>query len=561
MLRSLPIRVWLWLMVALGVAGLMALGLLTMVEERAAMRAQAERRLETTTAVAVSIAESRHADWVAGIISEDEAKAQAAEVIAALRYDGNNYLWVNDLDGILVAHPHRAQQIGTSMLGLTDSNGTLIYREFTQAAANGGGFVSYVGRRPNAETMTSPKLAHIATFEPWEWAIGTGFYIDDLDAAFYASVRRTALIVAVFVLVTAGFAFMVSRNISRGIMGITATMRRLASGESDLTVPFRDRRNEIGQMAQAVEVFRVNAVEKIALQEQQKEAERRAAQEKQELMRRMADDFEGKIGHVVGSVASAATEMQSSASSMSAIAEQTSSQATTVAASSEQASANVQTVASASEELAASIREISGQVTQSSEISGDALNRSGGALSQIRTLSGEVEQIGEVVQLITSIAEQTNLLALNATIEAARAGDAGKGFAVVASEVKTLASQTAKATDEIAAKIAAVQTSTQASVSAIEGVAGTIEKINEIAASIASAVEEQTAATGEIARNVQEASSGTQQVSSVIVEVTQAAGESGSAAQQVLHAAGQLSEQSEVLSREVGGFIEQIRAA
>ena len=561
MLRNLSIRVWLWLMVPLAVAGLVALGVFTIVEERAAMRTQAEKRLQTVTALAVSIAESRHADWAAGRLSEDDARTQAAEAISALRYDGNNYLWVNDLDGILVAHPHRAEQIGTSMLGLTDSDGTKIYQEFTQAAANGGGFVGYVGRRPNSEAMTSPKLAHIAPFEPWEWAIGTGFYVDDLDAAFLADLRRTLLIVGLFALVTAGFAYLLSRTISRGITGITATMRRLAAGENDLNVPFRDRGNEIGQMAQAVEVFRVNAMEKIALEEQQREAERRAEAEKREAMHQLADGFESHLGEIVQSVATAATEMQSAATSMSSIAEETSGQATTVAAASEEASANVQTVAAASEELAASIREIGGQVTQSSEISGDALNRSGGALGQIRTLSGEVEQIGEVVQLITSIAEQTNLLALNATIEAARAGDAGKGFAVVASEVKTLANQTAKATEEIAAKIAAVQTSTQASVTAIEGVAGTIEKINEIAATIASAVEEQTAATGEIARNVQEASSGTQQVSSVIGGVTQAAGEAGAAAQQVLQSSGQLSEQSEVLSREVAGFIEQIRAA
>ena len=272
-----------------------------------------------------------------------------------------------------------------------------------------------------------------------------------------------------------------------------------------------------------------------------------------------ADAFEQSVKGMVEIVASAATQLQSTARTMEGTANGTSEQATTVAAAADEAATNVQTVASAAEELASSIAEISRQVAQSTQIAGAAVDEAQRTNSMVQGLADAAQKIGEVVSLINDIASQTNLLALNATIEAARAGEAGKGFAVVASEVKNLANQTAKATDEISAQIGGIQTATKDAVGAIEGIGGTIGEINEIASAIAAAVEEQGAATQEIARNVEQAASGTTQVTQNISEVTQAASETGQAAGQVLDAASELSQQSEKLNGEVHRFLDQIR--
>ena len=275
---------------------------------------------------------------------------------------------------------------------------------------------------------------------------------------------------------------------------------------------------------------------------------------------RLADNFETSVKAVVETVSSGATEMQGSAQTMASTAEETSRQATAVAAAAEQASANVQTVASAAEELSNSIQEISRQVAQSNAIARNAVDEAKKTNDKVRGLAEAANKIGEVVKLITDIASQTNLLALNATIEAARAGEAGKGFAVVASEVKSLANQTAKATEEIAGQIGAIQSATGEAVEAIQGIGSTIGQISEIATAIASAVEEQGAATREIAGNVQQAASGTREVTHNIGGVTQAAGETGESATQVLNAAGELSRQAETLRGQVEEFLREVRA-
>ena len=273
----------------------------------------------------------------------------------------------------------------------------------------------------------------------------------------------------------------------------------------------------------------------------------------------VADDFETNMKQVVDTVASAATELQSTAQGMESTAQATSQQATTVASAAEEASTNVQTVASAAEELSSSISEISRQVAQSTQIAGAAVVEVDGANEKVQGLATAAQKIGEVVALITDIADQTNLLALNATIEAARAGEAGKGFAVVASEVKNLANQTAKATEEISAQIGGIQSATQDAVTVIGSIGGTINKMNEITSTIAAAVEEQGAATQEIARNVEQASSGTTEVTTNIVQVTQEANETGHSAHDVLGAAGELSKQAEVLGTEMDKFVVEMR--
>ena len=348
-----------------------------------------------------------------------------------------------------------------------------------------------------------------------------------------STVSATYMMIAVFtaaaLLIGALLAWLIGNGIANPIRKMTEAMQTLAKGNTAVDVPGTDRADEIGDMADTVQVFKDNAIDKIRLEEEQKENEKRAVEEKRQAELKMADDLESNVKDIVDGVSSSAEEMESTAQSMSANAEQTNQQSTVVASAAEEASTNVQTVATATEELASSIEEVGRQVAQSTEIANNAVTEAGKTNVSIKGLAEAAQKIGEVVELITNIAEQTNLLALNATIEAARAGDAGKGFAVVASEVKSLATQTAQATDEIGGQIAGIQQATEESVGAIEGISKVINELAEIATSIASAVEEQGAATQEIARNVQEAAKGTSEVSDNMTGITKAAGETGSA--------------------------------
>jgi methyl-accepting chemotaxis protein len=355
--------------------------------------------------------------------------------------------------------------------------------------------------------------------------------------------------------------WVVLRRMVAPMTAMTAAMMRLAGGDKTVEIAGAARRDEIGDMAKAVRVFKENMVEADRLRAEQEATKARAAAEQKAALARMADAFEASVGGIVGTVASASTEMQGSAQSLSATAGEASRQATTVSAAATQATSNVQTVATAAEELASSVSEIGRQVAQSTQIATRAVEEARRTDATVQGLAQAAQKIGDVVKLIQDIASQTNLLALNATIEAARAGDAGKGFAVVASEVKALANQTAKATDEIAQQITAVQGATGEAVGAIQSIGSTIEQIHEIASSIASAVEEQGAATQEIANNVNQAAAGTNEVSTNIAGVTQASTEVGSAATQMLASAGELSEQSERLKREVATFLATVRAA
>ncbi|MBK1842632.1 CHASE3 domain-containing protein [Azospirillum sp. YIM B02556] len=359
--------------------------------------------------------------------------------------------------------------------------------------------------------------------------------------------------------ITAGI--LLSRGIATPIRGMTAVMGKLAAGDNGVQIDGQERRDEIGAMAKAVEVFKRNAIDNARLEAEQQGLKAKAEADRKASMAALAQSFEASVKGVVESVATASGNMQSVATTMVGTAEQTSHQASASAAAAEQTSANVQTVAAAAEEMSASLLEISKQVSTSSQISAQAVKDAERTNGTVAGLANAAQKIGEVVTLIQSIAGQTNLLALNATIEAARAGDAGKGFAVVASEVKNLATQTARATDEIAAQIATMQAVTSEAVNAIKGIGATITQMSGIATAIASAVEEQNAATGEISRNVTQAASGTMEVSSNVSEVQKAASESGSMAGQVLDAAGELSREAKTLRSAVDEFLRGVRAA
>ncbi len=368
-----------------------------------------------------------------------------------------------------------------------------------------------------------------------------------------------AIMAAVATLVAA-IGLLVGQSLSQSIRKMTDTMTALASGDNEVEVPAQNYKNELGDMSRALIVFKENAIltenlrQEQAIDQANKEARAAAIDQ-------MVNDFDTSANQLLEQVAQAATQLANTSEAMARTAQTTNDRSSSVASAAEQASANVQTMASSAEELTSSISEIGQQISRATQTTAEAVQQAGQSTAAVISLSNAASEIGTVVNLIQDIAEQTNLLALNATIEAARAGEAGKGFAVVASEVKNLASQTAKATDEISEKITSVQGSTQDTATKIESVKSIIEEISTVSTSIAASTEEQGAATEEIARGALQAAQGTSEVTASIAEVTQAASEAGNAANQLRNLAGSLSEQSSRLKDEVQRFLSNVKAA
>ncbi|MEP3279830.1 MAG: methyl-accepting chemotaxis protein [Stappiaceae bacterium] len=406
----------------------------------------------------------------------------------------------------------------------------------------------------------------VAAYQPLEF-LGTNWAVlaeQDAEETFAPiTALRNQMIVGIGIgsLLIIAIGVFAGRRFSKPISEMTNVMGRLAEGDLETEIPAQDRKDEIGHMSQAVQVFKDSAIRNKELEASQEEQKHRVEQEKRDTMNQLADDFDASVGGIVETVSAASTELNTTAQTMASIAEETSSQANSVAAASEEASVNVQTVAAATEELSSSIGEINRQVAEASEASKQAVENVSLTAEKMETLTQTADKIGEVVAMISGIAEQTNLLALNATIESARAGEAGKGFAVVASEVKALANETAKATEGISELISEIQTQTKSAVSAISEIGTVINQLEENSTAIAAAMEEQGATTGEVSRNVTEAAAGTQEVSSNIAGVTEASQEAGAAAGQVTTAANELSRQSEMMKAEVTKFIEQVRTA
>ncbi|WP_316227582.1 MULTISPECIES: methyl-accepting chemotaxis protein [unclassified Bradyrhizobium] len=542
-------------LLGLGAAGTLASQLM----EREMLNAridQAKAIVETARNLAAAIWK----DVEAGKMSKEAALAEFSRRANSMTYDnGNGYLFGTNYEGITVLAPD-PKQVGTNRMDVLTGGRKLSQELMDGVKAKGEILLTYEFARPGQETLNR-KISYAVAVPGFNMYLGTGSYIDDIDAKLRPLKWLLGLSTLGIAVIAGGIAWMIGRSISGPLNQLSSRMRELADGRLDAEIPGVGRGDEVGAMAATVQIFKDNALRMRELERGEVASQERAAAERRTAMENLAAEFERSANGIVRSVAAAAQGMQSTAQSMTATASDATARASTVSTATQGATDNVGTVAAAAEELSSSVAEISRQVTRSSEIASKAVSDAERTNATVQVLSTGAEKIGEVIGLINSIAAQTNLLALNATIEAARAGEAGKGFAVVASEVKALANQTAKATEEISAQVAAMQTSTGDAVAAISGIGQTIAQMSEITSSISTSIAQQGDATREIARNIQSVAAGSNEISAHIGGVTQAAVATGTAASEVLANARELENQSGLLRQAVDGFLAKVRAA
>ena len=517
-------------------------------------------KLRAVVQSAMSVAQALETQVKAQKLTHEQAMAQLATFLHGVRYDdGTGYITLQK-DGIVLIHgtdPSRENKASAAQ----DASGRSITDLQNEALrSRDAGTISYLFPKPG-QTQPQPKVAYVARFAPWQVVFLAGAYSDDLEAAFHDTLWQLGGIGGLVLVVTLVVAWLINRDIAGALGGLKPVMEHLAQGDLEVTVPGTDRGDELGTMARTVQVFKDNAVRASRLQHDHEAGVQRGTEDKRRALMTVADQFDRQVRGVGESVATAGYEMGGAAREVPKTATAATRQAGSALAAAEQATVNVQGVAAAMEEMAATGAEISRQVSRASTIAHDAAEEGRRTNASVASLAEAAQKVGDVVQLIQDIAAQTNLLALNATIEAARAGDAGKGFAVVAGEVKSLANQTAKATNDIRAQISSIQNETGAALTAIQGISQTVHGVEEIAATIATAVDQQSAAMQEVSANIQQAAERTQVVARDLKAVSDGLSTNGAAADAVLTSADRLAQQGQVLRREVDGFLSTIRAA
>jgi len=542
-----------------GVLALVAVGAVAVQTVGSVMMDEREARARVVVEVANAIVEDFAQRAAKGEMTVEAAQKAARDAVRAIRFDGAEYAFILDQHATLLSHFNQKLE-GQSLWEAQDKAGTFFGRDLVKQALAGGGFSSLYFPKPGT-TEPVAKVNYGKLSSAWGWIIGAGIFVDTVEAAVASNRLNMIATVALLALLAVGLTVWIGRSISQPILRLTRVTNRIAEGDLAIEVPDRERVDEVGTLAKAIGVLREHSAKAARLVQEEARLKADAADERRGAMTKLADAFEASVKRTVDGIAASAAGMEASANSMSSAAATSDSQTVAASAAAEQTSVNVGTVASATEELSASIQEIARQVTHSTEIASGAVTEAERANAVMSGLAESAKRVGEVVMLINDIAQQTNLLALNATIEAARAGDAGRGFAVVASEVKSLATQTAKATEDIQTKVEEIQSMTGTAVSAIATIGGTVSRMNEIASSIAAAVEEQGAATRDIAGNVQQAAGGAQQVSQNVAAAQRAVSETRSVAAGVLDAAGSVTRETAQLRGEVERFLSDVRAA
>ena len=522
-------------------------------------RIEEDRRalLQSIVATAAAIAASYEREEQAGRLTHQGAQQAATMAIGAMRYLGDEYVWINDLHPTMVMHPIKPEMNGQDLSDLADPAGKHLFVAFAETVRNhGGGTVDYLWPRPGSNQPV-PKLSYVQGFAPWGWVIGTGVYVDDLLTAR----RRIALSLSAFgvvatILVGAVIWFL-ARSVAHPTSQLASVTEALARCSLDVRVPGQDRHDELGVMARALEVFRENAIQKVRL-ELEATDERAARERRQAAMDAHTRDFGEVVSGVLTGLTNAAQQMRATAEDMNRSTDRTRERATQTSIGSDAASRDLATVASATVQLSASVDEITRQVTHATEATQAAVARTYETDASFASLTGMAEKIAEDGKMITEIAAQTKLLALNATIEAARAGEAGKGFAVVAHEVKALAAETDRATVGIGANVDAIRRSTTETTAAIREVAAAIDRVDSVSSAIAAAIEQQGATTREIARSVQAVAATGERAAAAMAEVAAIAVTSGEQSRTVLAASDRIGQVCGTLRDEVDQFLHRM---
>jgi methyl-accepting chemotaxis protein len=558
MLKRLRISHRLMLFIPLLLAALAVSLLVGLSTLRQSLLEDRKEEVKRLVQVARGMVETWYAQEQAGKLTREQAQEAAKDQLRHLRYGNDDYFFVQRYDGTTLVQVNR-QLEGKNRADVTDVDGVPMVRLQAEAGKRGGGFVFY--RYPHAGGKEPvQKISYGLGFDPWEWSICSGIYVDDVDAIYHVAALYYAAVAGIILLLTLALAYLIARSIRQPLSAITERMSQLAEGNTEIDVPFSGEPNEFGRLARALEIFKTNRrrAEELDVAQQ---AERAAKQQHQERLERLMADFSTRSARVIEAVARAAEQVQSQARRLTVMAQQSRTKLAAVSHAASETTGNVAAVAGAAEELSTAVNEVNQRVVKSADVAKRAVSETERTSVTMHGLVDAAQRIGNIVQVIQDIASQTNLLALNATIESARAGEAGRGFAVVAGEVKTLASQTTKATEEIQAQVGAIQGETGQAVAAIEHIGKTVDEMSEIATAIASAMEEQGITSNEIARNISQAAERTREVSTNVASVGDAAETTSTAAGELQTASDDLRSHAALLEQEMRSFLGEVRAA